>query len=321
MISSAGLFQRITVVLTVSALVAGAVMWFGFREEDQATSQPTVPVQAAVKLASDRVLVAAAQLSIGAPISDDGIVSIAMPEDQIAESFLRDTSANREALTHMLAVRMVPSGTPFVSSDLIVADIPETPTPVQTSMLRLSEGMRAIALPVTEATSVAGLVRIGDRVDVMLSYTAENDALAIRTVLRNVRIIATDQIAEQTDGSEQKPLKASPKIITFELPPDGAKVLALAQKMGDLMLVLSDGTEGADPIIAQDTPIFASQVSGGAERSEPAAPSRRVSVVRGIQTQVNMLTAVDADVVTLETLNAAISGAKADVTKTPAPAN
>ncbi|WP_417271874.1 Flp pilus assembly protein CpaB [Celeribacter halophilus] len=315
-----GLFGRIGAVLTVSALVAGSVMWFGLRQEDQAASQPA-PVQAAVKIASDRVLVAAAELSIGAPISDDGIISVEMPETQIAESFLRDTLANREALLRLTAVRMVPGGTPFVSSDLIVPEVPDIPAPVQTSMLHLSEGMRAISLPVTEATSVAGLVRNGDRVDVMLSYKAENNALAIRTVLRNVRIIATDQVAEPTDGSEQKPLKASPKIVTFELPPDGAKVLALAQKMGDLMLVLSDGTEGDDPIIAKDTPIFASQVSGGAEHSEPAAPSRSVSVVRGTQTQVNVLTVADADVGALEALTAAAAGAGAHVTQTPTPEN
>ncbi|WP_417254809.1 Flp pilus assembly protein CpaB [Celeribacter sp.] len=323
MFPSLGLFGRIGAVLTVSALVAGSVMWFGLRQEDQTASQP-VPVQAAVKIASDRVLVAAAELSVGAPISDDGIVSVEMPETQIAESFLRDTSANREALLRLTAVRMVPGGTPFVSSDLIVPEVPDTPAPVQTSMLHLSEGMRAISLPVTEATSVAGLVRNGDRVDVMLSYKAENNALAIRTVLRNVRIIATDQVVEPTDGSEQKPFKASPKIVTFELPPDGAKVLALAQKMGDLMLVLSDGTDGDDPIIAKDTPIFASQVSGGAEHSEPAAPSRSVSVVRGTQTQVNVLTVADADVGALEALTAAAAaaaGAGAHVTQTPVPEN
>ncbi|WP_417260277.1 Flp pilus assembly protein CpaB [Celeribacter sp.] len=317
MLGSLGLFGRIGTVLTVSAAVAGAVMWFGFRQENQATSQPA-PVQAPVKIASDRVLVAAAELSTGAPISDDGIGSVEMGEEQIVENFLRDTPANREALTQVPAVRMVPSGTPFVSSDLIVPNIPDTVEPMHTSMLKLSEGMRAISLPVTEATSVAGLVRNGDRVDVMLSYTADNNILAIRTVLRNVRVIATDQIAEQHDGKKQKPLKASPEIITFELPPAGAKVLALAQKMGDLMLVLSDGTEGDKPIISTDTPIFASQVSGGAELSERAAPSQRVSVVRGAKTQVNVLTISDADVATLEALSEVISKADTTATKSPA---
>lgn len=296
MMSRLGLSGRVTMVLATSTLVAGAVVWFGLLQKDQ-TALPQPP-QMEAQTKTERVLVAAHTVVAGTQVTPAGYTFTEMAADQVHDGFLVDSPANQAALAVLTVARTVPSGTPFVAEDLMPPETAvsgaEPQVHTSASALRLTEGMRAIALPVTAETSVAGLIRNGDRVDIMLSYALEDDLIAIRTVLRNVRIIATDQIPEQAPESEPVEPKAPPKIVTFELTPDGAKVLVLAQKMGDLMLVLSGGEEGNAPIIADDTPIFSSQISGETTKPLPPINSRSVAVVRGAESRMNVLTVADA---------------------------
>jgi pilus assembly protein CpaB len=110
----------------------------------------------------------------------------------------------------------------------------------------LTDGMRAVALPVEAETSVAGFVRPGDWVDVILTYevrlrsSGAEDASqlvvsrnASETVLSNVRVLAVDQEV-QDQGTDAKPGRT----VTVEVTPEQAERLALAQRMGDLSLSL-----------------------------------------------------------------------------------
>ncbi|WP_434286826.1 Flp pilus assembly protein CpaB [Celeribacter sp. SCSIO 80788] len=291
MISRFGFSGRATLVLATSAVVAGAVVWGGFRPNTQPTAQPVL--QAASGTAqTTRILVASRTVQAGDRVSPDDFHYADMTEGTVHDGFLADTSAHRAVLTGMIASRTIPGGTPFVDADLtgqdVRRDMPEAlsvPT-----RLNLSEGMRAIALPVKAETAVAGLLDLGDRVDILLSYETAADIMAIRTVLRNVRIIATDQTTQPPAEEVQAEPKTPPKIVTFELTPEGAKVLALAQQMGDIMLVLSEDDAGEGPVIAEDVPIFSTQISGQTTKPLPPVASHSVSIVRGAESRVNVLT-------------------------------
>lgn len=301
MLSRLGFSGRATLVLATSALVAGAVVWGGFHPNDPPAAQ-SAPQAAHVAVQQTRILVASRTVQPGDPVAPDDFHYVDMPVDSVHDGFLADTDQHRATLTGMAASRRIPAGTPFVEADLTeqaaqakgqtvtsdMAAASSTPT-----RLQLAAGMRAIALPVTAETAVAGLLDLGDRVDILLSYEMAADVMAIRTVLRNVRIIATDQTTQPPAEDAQAEPKTPPKIVTFELTPEGAKVLALADQMGDIMLVLSEDDAGEGPVIAEDAPIFSSQISGQTTKPLPTVTSRNVSIVRGAQNRVDVLLAED----------------------------
>lgn len=110
---------------------------------------------------------------------------------------------------------------------------------------RIGAGMRAVAISVKANTMVGGFMAPGDHVDVLLSYAPNlpdvpeemTDQIvrryASQTILENVKVLAVDQNA--TD--ENRPAKVA-KTITLEVTQEGAQILALADRMGDLSLAL-----------------------------------------------------------------------------------
>lgn len=109
----------------------------------------------------------------------------------------------------------------------------------------IAPGKRAVSLKLNEATSVAGFLKPGDHVDVILGYRTNVPAqmreageflvgrYASQTILSNVKVLAVDQIFKSSD--------VEPKIrktVTIEVTREGADVIALATQMGELSLAL-----------------------------------------------------------------------------------
>lgn len=104
----------------------------------------------------------------------------------------------------------------------------------------LRPGMRAISVPVTITSGIAGFIFPGDQVDLMMTFTIPAAALggdfehkAVETVLRNIRVIAIDQRLESKPG-EAVPAHTA----TLEVTPKQGEVIALASKMGEMFLTL-----------------------------------------------------------------------------------
>jgi pilus assembly protein CpaB len=102
--------------------------------------------------------------------------------------------------------------------------------------------MRAITVPVNASTSVAGFVFPGDRVDIMLTQevTGGGDGPALKvteTVVRNVRVLATDQRID-SKGEDGKTEVKTFSNVTFEATPRIAEKIAVAQSIGQLSLAL-----------------------------------------------------------------------------------
>ncbi len=294
MLNRVGLTGRMALVLLSSALLAGVVVWFGGRPRAETTTQAAQPLPQP-RVETGRILVSSRTILAGERITPEGYRFIDMSLDQRSDSLLADTPAHRAALSALIAPRVIPAGTAFVLSDLEGSESqpPQTAAEGHMSSLRLTKGMRAIAVPVTAETSVGGLLRHGDTVDIFLSYKPESGGMAIRTVLGNVRVVATDLITNTSEGID---VKSPPKIITVELPPEAAKVLTLAQEMGDISLVLRDGETSGGPIIFDDLPVhsmqFVREASGLNQANDVS-----VSVLRGraVQTRVLNLVAPAAE--------------------------
>ncbi|MEL6238215.1 MAG: Flp pilus assembly protein CpaB, partial [Pseudomonadota bacterium] len=106
----------------------------------------------------------------------------------------------------------------------------------------LGPGMRAVTVPVSARTGVAGFVFPGDRVDLVLTQTVEGEGRPLRTaetVLRNLRVLATDQQTEKVEDPESgKTVVSTFRNVTIEVTPKLAEKVSVAQTIGTLSLVL-----------------------------------------------------------------------------------
>jgi pilus assembly protein CpaB len=159
----------------------------------------------------------------------------------------------------------------------------------------LGPDMRAISLPVTETSAAGGFLAPGDRVDVFLTRSFEDDVAYAGLVVQGARVLAVGQVAD-TSTSAPTVVKSA----TIEVTPAEAQKIALAQTYGVLHLALrATGDESRVPLItASAAELFGMRAPPKATPGGPPAtsaappPPRRipggaeVRVVRGTETSV-----------------------------------
>ena len=106
----------------------------------------------------------------------------------------------------------------------------------------LSPGMRAITVSVSAASSVAGFVFPGDRVDLVLTSDVQGggagSSLKVsETIVRNLRVLATDQRTDSSNEEGKTDVKTF-STVTMEATPKIAEKIAVAQSLGQLSLSL-----------------------------------------------------------------------------------
>lgn len=162
----------------------------------------------------------------------------------------------------------------------------------------LTPGKRAVSVPVNATSGIAGFVFPGDKVDVILTLRLPGSGkvkrLASQTLLRDVRVLAMDQVVENADG------KATvAKTATLEVSTKQVEHVALALQMGSLSLSLRslarDGEEEASP--TQAAPESLLRFAAGAPQADESytldrdllfmrkkaasGTSRKVTILRG----------------------------------------
>ena len=132
----------------------------------------------------------------------------------------------------------------------------------------IDPGKRAMAIRVNDVSGVAGFVTPGDRVDVLLTRRLTNDEMITTTVLQDIVVRGTDQLA---DEDLDKPNVA--RTITAEVSPEEAQRLALAQQAGTLSLTLRNLATTEKPALRSlsvselsSTPVKATRLAARAHR-------------------------------------------------------
>lgn len=133
-------------------------------------------------------------------------------------------------------------------------------------------GKRALAVAVTQVSSVGGLLLPGDRVDVIAVFNA-TDVGSERavTLFQNIEVLAVAQVAQEpvpppsTEEGEaagdqplaQRPQGAEPQpeatTVTLALTPEQAQLLAVAQEQGKVWLSLRPFGEESAVELGQST--------------------------------------------------------------------
>lgn len=179
-------------------------------------------------MAMTRVAVAAVPLNYGSELTPDKVKFVDFPAASVpAGSF----SQRADLLTP--GVKRVALRAMAINEPILADKITGKGQGASIAAL-LTDGKRAVSVRINDVSGVAGFVQPNDTVDVLITRSLANtSSQATDVLLQNVRVLATDQQANNPDG---KPNVA--RTATLEVDPLEAQKLALAQEAGTLSLVL-----------------------------------------------------------------------------------
>lgn len=223
------------ILLIVALFVAGGT---AFMAKSMFSTAAAPQVQAAAipqKVDGPEILVATRALPVGTIIEADSFRYQPWPKDLIENAYYLKGEADPASLTGTVVRSPVTAGQPVTKGALV--------KPGDRGFLAaaLGPGMRAVTVPVSAQSGVAGFVFPGDRVDLVLTQTVEGaEGPALRTsetIIRNVRVLATDQRTSTEDAEGKKEVRTF-STVTLEATPRIAEKIAVAQTIGQLSLSL-----------------------------------------------------------------------------------
>lgn len=226
--------DRKKLVLLVSALIVAIGTAFVARSLFAGAAAPEAVAAPAVVPTGPKVLVAQRALTPGTIITPDALSFQPWPAEMVKDAYFIEGEADMQKLVGTVVRFAVTAGEPVTQGALVA--------PQDRGFLAaaLTPGMRAITVPVSSQSGVAGFIFPGDRVDMMLTQSVGGEAGSLQvaeTVLRNLRVLATDQATEQVvvEG------KAQPRVsgtVTLEVTPRIAEKVTVAQTLGTISFSL-----------------------------------------------------------------------------------
>lgn len=224
------------IMLLVGALVVAAVTAVMAKNMFTGASAPTA--EAAAVPVGPKILVARKALPVGTIVDAESFTYQPWPQELIQNAYYQEGQPDSDMakLLGTVVRNPVTAGQPVTRGALV--------GPEDRGFLAaaLGPGMRAITVPVTATSGVAGFVFPGDRVDVVLTQEVEGggDGPALKvseTIVRNMRVLATDQRID-SKGEDGKTEVKTASNVTLEATPRIAERIAVAQSVGQLSLSL-----------------------------------------------------------------------------------
>src|SRR6187549_3289171 len=220
--------DRKKLVLLIGALIVAIGTALAARSMFAGAATPTVEAAVAPAPAPDgpKVLVAKRALPVGTIITADAVGYQLWPNEMVQDAYFIDGEADMAKLLGTVVRNPITAGEPVTQGSLV--------SPGDRGFLAaaLGPGMRAITVPVSAKTGVAGFVFPGDYVDIMLTQTiagTDGDSLnTAETVLRNLRVLATDQSTETTTDEQGKTVVNEFRTVTLEVTPRIAEKISVA---------------------------------------------------------------------------------------------
>ena len=239
--------DRKKVILLVAALLIAAVTALMARSMFNGASAPqsTAAAAPAPVPAGPKVLVATKALPVGTIITADSLRYQPWPKELIEAAYFEegDGGASIDSLVGTVVRNAVTAGQPLTQGSLV--------KPGDRGFLAaaLGPGMRAVTVPVSALTGVAGFVFPGDRVDLVLTQNVEASAgpplKVSETIVRNLRVLATDQRATPSVDEKGNTVVSEYKLVTIEATPRIAEKITVAQSIGTISLSLRSLADNA----------------------------------------------------------------------------
>ena len=226
-------------VLMIGALLIAAVTAFMARSLILGAPAPVAiaAVMPAPQVDGPEVLVATRALPVGTILDATTLRFQPWPKELVDNAYFLKKQTNLKSLQGTVVRNAITAGQPVTQGSLV--------KPGDRGFLAaaLGPGMRAVTVPVSTQTAVAGFVFPGDRIDLMLTQTVagggDGPPLKVsETVLRNLRVLATDQSTDNAVDDNGKTIVRTFSSVTVEATPKLAEKIVVAQTLGALSLSL-----------------------------------------------------------------------------------
>ncbi|WP_242137533.1 Flp pilus assembly protein CpaB [Sphingomonas sp. TREG-RG-20F-R18-01] len=228
------------ILLLVGALMIAAITAFMARSLIVGSATPQSAAMTVVAAAPDGpdVLVATKALPVGTILDATSLRYQPWPKELVQNVyFIKKAGFDPKTLQGTVVRNAITAGQPLTQGALV--------KPGDRGFLAaaLGPGMRAVTVPVQANTSVAGFVFPGDRVDLILTQSVAGGGdgpplKAAETIMRNLRVLATDQRTDNAAGEDGKTVVKTFSNVTIEATPRIAEQIAVAQTVGALSLSL-----------------------------------------------------------------------------------
>ena len=246
---------RVFAVLAL-ALVAGGTFAFGTYRYIQ-----NVPART-ISLPTTPVVVAAADLDLGAELRAEDLRVIQWPADAVPGGAFNSP----DQLVKRGLIRPVAQNEPFLPAQLAPTEAGAGLPPV------IPEGFRALSVRVNDVVGVAGYVLPGTRVDVITTINPTNQPTDVssKVILTNVTVLAAGTKIE-TGEKDNKPVQVS--VVTLMVTPEESERLTLASTEGKIQLALRNPMDKTAPATTGIKPEVL--IAGGLMPTRPVVPVRR----------------------------------------------
>lgn len=174
------------------------------------------------------VAVAITDLSWGTVVRPEMIRMVTFLNGSLASgAFFKDAAS----VAGRVVITPIKAGEPIFESRLAPTDIKRGGVAAV-----ISENKRAMAVRVDKVKGVSGFIHPGNRVDVVATFRPSGSRMPITmTILENVPVLA---VGTETEVQAKQEKSVPVDVITLEVSPEEAEVLALASSEGRLQLSL-----------------------------------------------------------------------------------
>ena len=233
--------KKIKLIALLAALLVGLGVYMFLKEIGKPAETPRTAV-----------VLAAQDIPENTKITEEMLVLQAVATEALLPNALRDPSN---------VIGMVSSGSIYAGEQIVsdrLVRVGSEAVESKTLTYKLDDGMRAVTVAVSGTTGVANLVKPGNRVDVIMNYTYEQEIEkektgaaaaesgtdaeeeepetrsipASRLLLQNLKVLAVDA-AMSKEGKEE-----AYATVTLEATPEEAVTLSFAEFTSSLRLIL-----------------------------------------------------------------------------------
>jgi pilus assembly protein CpaB len=287
--------DRKKVILLVAALLIAAVTAFMARSMFSGAAAPKAAAAAKPVETGPKVMVATRALPVGTIITADSFRYQPWPKELIEDAYFIEQAGgapapgpdgkpapnagpgqviSNEEIIGTVVRNSITAGQPITQGSLV--------KPGDRGFLAaaLGPGMRAVTVPVSALTGVAGFVFPGDRVDLVLTQNIAGPGgpplKVSETIMRNLRVLATDQRSANVADANGNTVVRKFKLVTFEATPSIAERITVAQSLGTISLSLRSLADNAAEL---EQALASGEVSipEGASAEQEAAIMRSVA--------------------------------------------
>jgi pilus assembly protein CpaB len=223
--------KKIILILGAAWLSAALLTWFLYA----ATKAPHIEKTTAV-------VAAARDLPAGALLRKEDLTTIAVRDKEIPGHAILDSKL---AINHALLLP-VSANEPITSPKLGATGIEGLPAVIDI-------GMRAVTVPITDATGVGGLIPPRAHVDVLFTRSGSTREALTSTILEDVVVLAMGRVTEVTPTDTSKAAASSTaanparaQTATLLVTPDQVRRIELAKNLGKISLSLRNPLDDTD---------------------------------------------------------------------------